>query len=207
MKLSPVWLIVAALTLYVLYLTQCRQKQCPPPIAVLVDTQAIVEKFTVKQDTPEPKIIYTIKTVTEKVPGKPPAPVFVEVIKDREVPIRLSHDDTMAILKDYYARVHYEDSVETKYGKIRVHETVSRNRIEQRIWDVQLATPVVRLKPWSIYGGAGGYTAPGDLISAFHADLGYVNRKGQSFQISGMLQGNRWHKGFSFHQTIYSSKK
>jgi hypothetical protein len=40
--------------------------------------------------------------------------------------------DTLAILKDYFAKVYYSDTTKTKYGNVIIQDTVSQNRIGAR---------------------------------------------------------------------------
>jgi hypothetical protein len=205
MKISPAWLVTAALIIYILWLTQCNKPKPCTSGNYTVDTAAIIEKYTTGWTKPKPDTIIRIKTVTRQIPGQPPAPVFVEVIRDREVPIILTAEDTMRILEDYFAKVPYTDSVKTKYGMIKIHDVISKNRIDSRRWDIDLATPVLTSRPWMIYIGAKGYTSPGQFIQAGELDLGYQNRKGQSIEAS-VLRTDRWLYGAGFKQVIFTSK-
>ncbi len=102
----------------------------------------------------EPVIIKVKDSSTTK-----PVPVNIEVIEPGRIPelasskpyIITKHDttwifekgivDTLAILKDYFAKVIYKDTLHTKYGNITVWDTITRNRIEGRKFLADLNIP------------------------------------------------------------------
>ena len=64
--------------------------------------------------------------------------------------------DTAAILADYFARVYYSDTTQTKYGTVIIQDTVTQNRIAARrvITDFKIPeitkTSTPKHRPWSI---------------------------------------------------------
>jgi hypothetical protein len=79
----------------------------------------------------------------------------------RYVPVNV---DTAAILADYYARVYYSDTANTKYGNVIIQDTVTQNRIAARRVLTDFKFPEVtkaitpKRKQWSI-GPQVGYGA------------------------------------------------
>jgi hypothetical protein len=72
----------------------------------------------------EPGHIPEIQVVTKYtvVPGR-----IDSFIEYERIPI-----DTAGILKDYYARVFYNDTLQTKFGPMRINDIISKNRIQSR---------------------------------------------------------------------------
>lgn len=88
-----------------------------------------------------------IKTVidTEYVKGdiqwKKGKTIYLEYTIHDTIPQKV---DTGVILKDYYAKRIYTDTVSSKYGSIYIKDTVSENKIVGRNIDPVLMIPVVK---------------------------------------------------------------
>ena len=209
-KVPIPWIFAGLLILWILYLTQCRQqKPCPPGRVRIakVDTQRIIRDYAAITK-PKPDTVYrpgdTIYRPGKVIPGKPPQPIFVEVVK--EVPAQV---DTQAIIRDYYSKWTFTDSLAIPHYKIFVQDTLYKNRLIGRGWKVKSETIYVTatpLPPWQIYAQGGAYTSKTEFISGGELTLGYLNRRGQGFEFSLLRTTGQWHKGIKFHQTIFQSK-
>jgi hypothetical protein len=51
--------------------------------------------------------------------------------------------DTAAILKDFFAKRYYKDSLETSYGRLWIEDTVSKNKIVSRRVTANFREPVI----------------------------------------------------------------
>jgi hypothetical protein len=210
MNISPAWIFTGLLILWILYLTQCRQqKPCPPGQVRIakVDTQRIISEYAASTK-PTPDTVYrpgdTIYRYKTK-PGKAPEPVFVEVVTG--IPIKV---DTQAIIRDYYSKYTFTDSLIIPSHKIFVSDTLYKNRIIGRGWRVRSETQVITKTPqqkWQIYGEGGAYTSKTEFLSGGELTLGYLNRRGQGFEFSLLRTTGQWHKGIKFHQTLFHSKQ
>jgi len=82
-----------------------------------------------------------IKQDTVKIPNYIPTPVSISPIP-QPIPVNI---DTLAILKDYYAKYFYKDTVKvSKYGNGVINDTISKNKIISRsiMWDLNI--PIVK---------------------------------------------------------------
>lgn len=201
---STAILLVFAL-IYILYLTQCRSSEpCPPVSQYTVDTQSVISSSTPKTDTiyMPGDTIYKSRLITMK--GKDSL-IFVPYKVIERIPAIV---DTQAIIRDYYSVVIQTDSIETSDVKVGVTDTVNRNRITGRKWDITILNKKQKPKR-QFYIGGEGYTStlmnkglPTELVSAASIGLGYINRKGEHLKIGLMRTGGRWHQGIGFYHTF-----
>lgn len=116
------FLIIAVLVIVIIFLRSCGPKPEPqkPVITIKYDTVYI----PVKKDT-----IY-VPGVTKYLPGEI-IPVNGKV-------------DTLAILKDYFAKRYYQDTVKIdKYGYLLVRDTITQNRVISRKTKLDIKIPVI----------------------------------------------------------------
>lgn len=211
MKISPIWIFVGLLLLWILYLTQCNKKIYSIPTQITtIDTQRIISEY-ISNTSPHLDTVYlpgdTIWRKSKALPAKPSEPIFVEVVK--EIPIRV---DTQAIINSYYSKTIYKDSliIPDKF-RVFVTDTLYKNKITGRTWDVKAETQVITKttikRPWLLYGELGAYQSKALFISGGEITLGYLNRRGQGFEFSLLRTSREWMKGIKFHQTIFQSKQ
>ena len=160
--------VLAALLLY--------QKGCSstPPVEPEVITEVITRWDTLKVATKEYVPKYIRKTIVE--------------IDTFQIPI-----DTISILKDYYAKYFYTDTIRVdSLGFIVINDTVTRNLISKR--DVQsnifipttTITNTIYLNKRELYGGVavGGMVNPvqnESPINYIGGELLYKNKKKQIY--------------------------
>ena len=139
-----------------------------PPVEPKVITEVVTHWDTVKVKTTEyvPKIV-------EKV---------VVEIDTFSTPI-----DTVSVLKDYYAKYFYTDTIQIDtLGSIIINDTITRNLIAMR--DVQsnifipttTITNTVYLYKREFYGGVSVGSNP-QMIQNINAELLYVNKKRNAY--------------------------
>jgi hypothetical protein len=204
MKLSSLSIstgVIIALVIYILYLTQCnRPAPCPEGRRIRIDTEYITITSQPKIDT-----LYRPGD-TIRIPGKKrkDSLIFVEIVKP--IPQKV---DTQAIIQDYYSMVIQRDSLKNKDVSIYTTDTVTKNRIVGRRWDVQLVTKTIVPKSHEFYFGGGFHTSlflnkgvATEAISSGHIDFGYINAKRQHLKIDLMRTAGRWHEGLSFYHTF-----
>lgn len=209
MKVPIPWIFAGLLILWILYLTQCRQqKPCPPGQVRIaqVDTQRIIAEYTAFTRPHRDTVYRPGETIYRQkiVPGKAPEPIFVEIVK--EIPARV---DTQAIIQDYYSKYTFTDSLIIPHHRIFVQDTLYKNRLIGRSWQVKSESQVITKTPqqrWQIYGEGGAYTSKTEFLSGGELTLGYLNRRGQGFEFSILRTTGQWHEGIKFHQTIFQSK-
>jgi hypothetical protein len=217
MKISPAWIVVAILIAYLLYLQQCRSKGTTAGSAVIVDTSWIINHYTSGWNKPKPDTIKLPKLVYRDTGSVTHIlyPVLIDSTTQIEIKIPPTKEDTLAIIQQYLAEVHYTDSFRTKYGTVKVEDVIARNMLQRRRWSVRDSIPLVTKtkKPWLIYVGGGGYTPLRQdslnalLFSDAEINLGYQNRKGQSFEAALLIHDiSRPRVGIKFHQPIFISK-
>lgn len=51
--------------------------------------------------------------------------------------------DTAAILRDYFARLYYVDTIRTQYGTLTLFDSLSQNRIKRRRWELDFTVPEI----------------------------------------------------------------
>ena len=136
----------------------------------------------------EPEVITKVVTRwdTLKVTEKEYVPKYIRKtivdIDTFQVPI-----DTVSILKDYYAKYFYTDTIKIDtLGTIIVNDTVTRNLISMR--DVQsnifipttTITNTVYLYKREFYGGI-SVGSTNQAVQNINAELLYINKKRQSY--------------------------
>lgn len=123
MKFDLKFIVILALAGIVIfqYFSRKDPVQLPPRVEVRVDT------------------FYKFHRTYVNVPGKTiyvDKPIYIEVPKIV---------DTMAILKDYYAKRIYKDTLilEDNAGKVIVLDTISQNKILNRVYSADIATKTI----------------------------------------------------------------
>ena len=139
-----------------------------PPVEPEVITEVVTQWDTIRVAEKEYVPKYIRKTVVE--------------IDTFSVPI-----DTISILKDYYAKYFYTDTIKIDtLGTIIVNDTVTRNLISMR--DVQsnifipttTITNTVYLYKREFYGGI-SVGSTNQAVQNINAELLYINKKRQSY--------------------------
>jgi hypothetical protein len=141
-----------------------------PPVEPEVITEVVTQWDTIKVAEKEYVPKYIRKTVVE--------------IDTFSVPI-----DTISILKDYYAKYFYTDTIKIDtLGTIVINDTVTRNLISIR--DVQsnifipttTITNTIYLKKRELFGGVSVSSSP-TAIQNLNGELLFINKKRQAYGI------------------------
>ena len=148
-----------------------------PPVEPEVITEVVTQWDTIRVAEKEYVPKYIRKTVVE--------------IDTFSAPI-----DTVSILKDYYAKYFYTDTIKIDtLGTIVINDTVTRNLISMR--DVQsnifipttTITNTIYLYKREFYGGISVGTT-NQAVQNINAELLYINKKRQSYGIGVGLDPN-----------------
>ena len=161
---------IQTLLIVVLAVLLFLQRSCSstPPVEPKVITEVVTHWDTVKVETTEyvPKII-------EKI---------VVNVDTFSTPI-----DTVSVLKDYYAKYFYTDTIQIDtLGSIVINDTITRNLIAMR--DVQsnifipttTITNTVYLYKREFFGGV-SVGATNQAVQNINGELLYVNKKRQAY--------------------------
>ena len=163
--------VLAALLLY--------QKGCSstPPVEPEVITEVVTRWDTLKVATKEYVPKYIRKTVVE--------------IDTFQVPI-----DTISILKDYYAKYFYTDTIKVdSLGFIVINDTVTRNLISKRDVQSNIFIPTttinntIYLYKRELFGGISVGSTP-SAIQNLSGELLFVNKKRQAYGFGLGLNNN-----------------
>jgi len=158
-------LLIVALAALLFFQRSCSST---PPVESEVIIEVITKWDTLKVSTKEYVPKYIRKTIVE--------------IDTFQVPI-----DTISILKDYYAKYFYTDTIRVdSLGFIVINDTVTRNLISKR--DVQsnifipttTITNTVYLYKREFYGGI-SVGSTNQAVQNINAELLYINKKRQSY--------------------------
>jgi len=162
-KLSSITIVL--LVLLLLYLTQCKKPN--PVVETIVTTE-------VKWDT--------VSTTSE---------VFVPRVVERvviDIDTFSSPIDTMSILRDYYSKNYFRDTIKLDtLGIVIIHDTISENNIYSRIVNSRVSIPTKTttitnyLNRRELYWGIGisGYKE----IENISGSVLYRSKKGNAYSI------------------------
>jgi hypothetical protein len=131
-KLTP-YVIIAALVAVILFQEGCFGKKTNGDVININGKKYEVIKHEI--DT-----FYETKTQTVYRKGKD---ITHEIEVVREIPANV---DTASILKDYYAKVFYNDTFNLKdtLGYIVINDTISKNRIAGRKFNSSINVPTIK---------------------------------------------------------------
>lgn len=142
--------------------------------------------------------IDTIEVIKPKIVTKKGEDIYHEVIVDHEVKVPVNVD-TNAILKDYYTKVLYKDTLHLpdSLGTIALIDTISKNKILGRTFDAKVKqrtikeTTIVKELPKTkvFYGFEGGFNKT-DVVSHIGTGL-IINTKSDKLYHIGVGVANR----------------
>lgn len=116
-------IIILVLIAIIVLMRKCNNVD--PIIETRVETETVIEYDTVHIERTEyvPKYYETIVTVTDTVPASV---------------------DTLSILKDYYTKISYQDTIALDtLGYIVLNDTITQNRIYSRAIDPSIQIPII----------------------------------------------------------------
>lgn len=142
--------------------------------------------------------IDTVDIIKTKIVTKKGDDIYHEVIVEKEVKIP-TVIDTAALLKDYYSKVLYKDTLklEGDLGTIALIDTISQNKILGRIWDAKIRERIIKeelivkepAKNQVFYGLNAGFNKE-DYVSAIGAGIILKTKKDKIYQL-GVGVNNR----------------
>lgn len=133
-KLDLKTLVILGLIVVILLMRACNGGSTKPGETIKVDGK----KYEVLKHT-----IDTVKVPVKTVEYRPGKNIYLDSLIYVEVPMSI---DTLAILKDYYAKRVYIDTLKLKddLGFIVVNDTVSQNSLLGRMWDAQVNKTTIK---------------------------------------------------------------
>jgi len=154
--------------------------------------------------------IYITKTHNSYIPGDS---IYVETVIEKEIPIyTYMNVDTAEILKDYYSKYIYKDTLrlEGDMGYVSVIDTLSTNKIIGRNWkyDIRdkflIETKIVKELPKNeLYVGGMVSFNTSDFIHNISTGLLYKNKKNRIYQLNiGVTQLSKTYIGFGTYIKI-----
>ena len=167
-------LLIVALAALLFFQRSCSST---PPVESEVIIEVITKWDTLKVSTKEYVPKYIRKTIVE--------------IDTFQVPI-----DTISILKDYYAKYFYTDTVKVdSLGFIVINDTVTRNLISMRNVQSNIFIPTttitntIYLYKRELFGGVSVGSTP-TAIQNLNGELLFVNKKRQAYGFGLGLNNN-----------------
>jgi len=142
--------------------------------------------------------IDTVDIIKTKIVTKKGDDIYHEVIVEKEVKVP-TIIDTAALLKDYYSKVLYKDTLKLDgdLGTIALIDTISQNKILGRIWDAKIRERIIKeelivkepAKNQVFYGLNAGFNKE-DYVSAIGAGIILKTKKDKIYQL-GVGVNNR----------------
>ena len=134
LKLDLKTLLIIALIAIVILMRACNGGSGAPGETIRVDGK----KYEVLKRT-----VDTLKVPVKTVEYRKGSDIYVETPIYVEIPAKV---DTLSILKDYYAKRVYIDTLKLKddLGFIVVNDTVSQNSLLGRMWDAQVNKTTIK---------------------------------------------------------------
>ena len=137
--------------------------------------------------------IDTVDIVKTKVVTKKGEDIYHETIVEKEVQVQVpAIIDTMALLKDYYSKVLYKDTLvlPDSLGIVALNDTISQNRILGRTFNASVKqrtikeTTIVKELPKTklFYGLEGGFNKA-DFVSSVGAGVLINTKKDKIYQL------------------------
>jgi hypothetical protein len=176
-KLTP-YIIIAALVAIILFQEGCFGKKTYGDVLNVNGKKYEVIKHEI--DT-----FYETKTQTVYRKGKD-ITHEVEVVK--EIPANV---DTASILKDYYAKVFYNDTFKLKdtLGYIVINDTISKNRIAGRKFNSSINVPIIKETLYLKELNNNFFVGPSFQLGAFPSVGGDVHLKTKKDMLFGVGAG------------------
>jgi hypothetical protein len=192
LKKSFPYIIIAILIIIILLMRSCESDPTPGKIIKVNG-----KKYEVIKHTIDTQYVKTVKTVV-----KDGSTIYVDKPVYINVPTNV---DTVAILKDYFAKYTYKDTLklDDSLGYIAVSDTISKNKIYKRVWDahvnkitVKETTIVKELPRIQVYAGLDlGYEY--NKTASVGIDLTLKTKKDQMYRV-GVGMNSELHPIFQF---------
>lgn len=141
---------------------------------------------------PKPPVITidTVEVVKDTVIYKPGKTIYHSSTEYVDVPANV---DTLSILKDYYAKKTYIDTLQLKdgLGRIIITDTISKNAIKGRIWDAKVTqreitkTITLEKKPVNqvYYGLNGSFVNDVDFLNSIGVGVLLKTKSDKIYQV------------------------
>lgn len=179
-----------------------------PFIVIIIAIAFAIGLLLRKKDTPSGKIesvngtpheiikhevdtLYLTKTKTKYLPGDS---IYVETVVEKEIPVyTYMKVDTAAILKEFYSKYVYKDTLklDDNLGYVAVTDTVTKNKILNRSWNynvrerVLVDTKIVKELPKNeLYIGATAGFNKTDIFHNVSAGFLYKTKRNDIYQLN-----------------------
>jgi hypothetical protein len=157
----------------------------------------------------ETKIIHDTSYIKVKDSTGFYQPAFT-VIQGARIPDGI---DTVKVIETHFQKVYVSDSVKTKFGFIRIHDSLWQNRIIARQVFTDFSLPVYtntilipEKKRNQVYFGLGGAGGPG-LPMSVGPSLMFKSKSGHVLEVGGMLNSRgQWSVNGSLKFLIHLKK-
>lgn len=195
--------IIAVLLCIILFLRMCTGKQKPCP----------EQKEVIKRDT---TYVHILDSTSWKVPIAKSITYrkhdTLEITNSVEIQVPVIAD-TMAILKNFFAKRYYEDTIRTAVGYIVIKDTVSENKIVKRKHVDSLRLPTItntvaaKLRN-KVYAGIIGQGGKENFLSAFGVGLMLQTKQDQVYQVSALqsFNGGQIYQAGTFFKLSFHKK-
>lgn len=152
-----------------------------------------------KMEQPKGEVIKrdtTVKTVyvktTDSFYREVPKPYR---IVDSFIAFEVQSVDTLTILRDHFASVFYIDSIETKYGKVKISDTLSKNRLIGRgvVTDFTIPhttttiTNTVQQKTTQLYAGLNLQGSKENILSGIGGSLMLKTKQDRIYEVGALI--------------------
>lgn len=133
-KLDLKTLVIFALIIIVILMRACDSSSTSPGETIKVDGK----KYEVIN-----RIVDTVNVPVKTIEYRKGKNIYIDSLIYVQVPVKV---DTSSILKDYYAKRIYIDTLKLKdgLGYIIVNDTVSQNTLLGRMWDAQVNKTTIK---------------------------------------------------------------
>lgn len=133
-KLDLKTLVIFALIIIVILMRACDSSSTNPGETIKVDGK----KYEVIN-----RIVDTVNVPVKTIEYRKGKNIYIDSLIYVQVPVKV---DTSSILKDYYAKRIYIDTLKLKdgLGYIIVNDTVSQNTLLGRMWDAQVNKTTIK---------------------------------------------------------------
>jgi hypothetical protein len=160
------------------------------------DPTVIVKTDTVQVIVHDSSGFYT-PTISVIEGGRIPDSIYVPLVAERVdsfIVYERQPVDSAAILKDYFAHVHYKDTLHTQYGPLYVSDDVTENRIALRKWNADFMIPTITKtvtitpkKRNEVYAGMIIQGNQKDIFTGVGPSLAFKNKRDKLFEAAALL--------------------
>jgi hypothetical protein len=193
--------VIAFLILIILFLSMCNGPKILPQASPIVKIDTVFKTVIDSSSWmhPEPKTVTLWHHDTLEITNT----------VERVVPTKV---DTLAILKDYFAKRYYEDTIRNAYGYIIIKDTITENKVAARKHSERFTIPVVTTtiqlpvkQKTQVYAGILAQGSKDNLLSGFGVGLMLKTKKDQVYQLAALqnINGGQLYQASTFFKISF----